>query len=78
MFYVKVLGTGALAAVGAAALYLAIKLGWSTLYLRFVLVPRAKANATWGSWDASYPQSINLLAPLVIGFVLGCWWAMRR
>jgi hypothetical protein len=29
MFYLKALGTGALSAMGATALYLAIKLGWS-------------------------------------------------
>ena len=78
MFYLKALGTGALSAMGATALYLAIKLGWSIVYLRFVLEPQAKANATSGSWDVSYPQSINLLGPLAIGFVFGCWWAMRR
>ena len=77
MLYVKAICVGLLSAVGAAALYLVVKIGWAFLYMRLVLVPRAKASGQW-SWDASYPQTFNLLAPLIVGFVIGVWWMLRR
>ena len=69
---------GLLSAVAAAALYLAVQLGWNVLYVGLVLAPRAEAASGGWSWDASSPQSFNLVGPLAIGFVVGVWWTMRR
>ena len=77
MLYVKAICVGLLSAAGTAALYLVVKIGWAYLYIRLVLVPRAEASGQ-SSWDASYPQSSNVLGPLVIGFVIGVWWMLRR
>jgi hypothetical protein len=78
MRYVKTVGVGVISAVAAAALYLLIKEAWATLYIALVLVPRAQASAVSGSWDASYPMMLDIRGPLVIGFILGCWWMTRR
>ena len=78
MRYAKATGVGVLSAIAAAVLYLAIKESWASLYMALVLVPQAQANAESGSWDAYYPQSFDLRGPLVVGFVIGFWWMMRR
>ena len=79
MKYVKATGAGVLAAVAAAAFYVFVKVGWGALYLQLVLVPAARTEADGGlSWDAYYPQSVNLLGPLVVGFVIGFWWMLQR
>jgi hypothetical protein len=76
--YVKAVSAGLLVAVATAVLYLAAKLAWTTAYMGLVLVPRAQGSATFGSWDAEYPQSFDLRAPLLLGFIIGFWWMLRR
>ena len=76
--YLKALGAGLLSALAAAALYVAIKEAWASLYLALVLAPRAEAASDGLTWDASYPQIFDIRGPLVIGFVVGFWWMLRR
>jgi len=76
--YLKALGVGLLSAIAAAVLYVAVKEAWALLYVALVLAPRAEAASGGLSWDASYPQSFDLRGPLIIGFVLGFWWMLRR
>jgi len=76
--YLKALGVGLLSAVAVAALYVAFKEAWAFLYVALVLAPRAEAASGGLSWDASYPQSFDIRGPLIIGFVLGFWWMLRR
>jgi hypothetical protein len=77
VLYLRALGVGLLSAVGAAALYFAVKETWAFLYIALVLAPRAEA-ASGSSWDAFYPQSLDIRGPLIIGFVVGFWWMLRR
>ena len=76
--YLKALGAGLLSALAAAALYVAIKEAWASLYIALVLAPRAEAASDGSSWDVSYPQIFDIRGPLVIGFVVGFWWMLRR
>jgi hypothetical protein len=76
--YVKALGVGLLSAIAATALYFAVKEAWAFLYIALVLAPRAEAASGGSSWDAFYPQSVDIRAPLIIGFVVGFWWMLRR
>ena len=78
MRYLKALGAGSLSAIAAAALYVAIKEAWASLYMALVLAPRAEAASDGLSWDVSYPQKFDIRVPLVIGFVVGFWWMLRR
>lgn len=81
MLYTKAAGTGLLTALAAATLYVALKFVGEAAYFNFVVVPRARAQAeasgAW-SWDASQPQSFDLRGPLLVGFVVGIWWVLRR
>jgi len=76
--YLKALGVGLLSAIAAAALYFAVKEAWAFVYIALVLAPRAEAASDGLSWDAFYPQTIDMSGPLFIGFVLGFWWMLRR
>ena len=76
--YLKALGAGLLSALAAAALYVAIKEAWGSFYIALVLAPRAEAASDGSSWDVSYPQIFDIRGPLVIGFVVGFWWMLRR
>ena len=79
--YMNAAGTGLLTALAAATLYVALKFVGAAVYLHFVAVPRARAQAEASgasSWDASQPQSFDLRAPLLVGFVVGIWWVLRR
>jgi len=46
--------------------------------IALVLAPRAEAASDGSSWDVSYPQIFDIRGPLVIGFVVGFWWMLRR
>ena len=78
MRYAKALGVGLLSAIAAAALYFAVREAWAFLYVAVVLAPRAAAASDGSSWDAFYPQSFDMRGPLIIGFVVGFWWMLRR
>jgi hypothetical protein len=76
--YLKALGVGLLSAMAAAVLYSAVREAWAFSYVALVLAPRAEAASDGLSWDAFYPQSFDLRGSLIIGFVLGFWWMLRR
>jgi hypothetical protein len=78
MRYAKAAAVGGLWAFATAALYLFLKEAFAALYISLVLVPRAQTSAGSGSWDASYPMLVDVRGPLVVGFVAGCWWTLRR
>ena len=78
MRYLKALGVGLLSATTAAALYVTVKEAWAVAYLALVLAPRAEAASDGSSWDAFYPQTFDIRGPLIIGFVAGFWWMLRR
>ena len=81
MLFLKATGIGLLSSVAAAVLYVAVKFVGVAAYLSLVAVPRARAQAeasNASSWDATYPQSWDLRAPLLIGFVAGVWWVLCR
>jgi hypothetical protein len=76
--YLKALGVGLLSAIAAAVLYFAVKEAWAFLYIALVLAPRAEAASDGLSWDAFYPQSFDMRGPLIVGFVVGFSWMLRR
>ena len=78
MRYAKALAVGVLSAVAAAALYFAVKGTWAFLYVALVLAPRAEAASGGLSWDAAFPQTFDIRGPLIVGFVVGFWWMLRR
>ena len=78
MRYVKALGAGLVSAIAAAGLYVTVKAAWAFAYLALVLAPRAEAASDGSSWDAFYPQTYDIRGPLIIGFVAGFWWMLRR
>ena len=77
MRYVKALGAGLLSAIAAAALYVAVKTAWAFAYLALVAAQRAAASDP-SSWDVFYPQTFDIRGPLIVGFVAGFWWMLRR